>query len=249
MSSSTLLKTSGETENCDQKMAFLTRLSWRFLYCCALFFVSVSVVYTTNILFITPLASAASKTRFRDALPNTVASSGFAVSAMKRAISKTKVQNTNNNGRSIIPRPAFPLVTERDLIARAAVAPTFDWVSSQFTLQHGLGHVKPIKINEKTILSKAFSSSAGRHPSNVQPYFYRASGLFNQDDITITTIITSNRFEVFARLVKKYRGWPDLGFCFFSTMNDFFSVLRTYLSHCSCQGRRRTSWSCLGVPS
>jgi len=189
-------------------MAFLTRLSWRFLYCCALFFVSVSVVYTTNILFITPLLSLASKMRFRDALPNTVTSSGFAVAGVKRAIPETKVQNTNN-GRRIIPKPAFPLVTERDLIERAAVAPTFDWVSNQFTLQYGLGHIKPIKINEKTILSKAFSSSARRHPSNVLPYFYRASGSFDQDDITITTLITSNRFEVFARLVKKYRGLPD----------------------------------------
>ncbi|KAF9565577.1 glycosyltransferase family 49 protein [Agrocybe pediades] len=43
-------------------------------------------------------------------------------------------------------------------------------------------------------------------PSDIRPYFYRARGSFAADCITITTLITSNRFEVFARLVEKYRG-------------------------------------------
>ncbi|KAF8806519.1 hypothetical protein BYT27DRAFT_7257238 [Phlegmacium glaucopus] len=43
-------------------------------------------------------------------------------------------------------------------------------------------------------------------PSNIKPYFYRAKGHFESDDVTITTVITSNRFEVFPRLVEKYQG-------------------------------------------
>ncbi|KAF9485941.1 hypothetical protein BDN70DRAFT_822694 [Pholiota conissans] len=43
-------------------------------------------------------------------------------------------------------------------------------------------------------------------PSNIMPYYYRARGSFNAEDITITTLITSNRFNVFERLVEKYRG-------------------------------------------
>ncbi|KAK0460917.1 glycosyltransferase family 49 protein [Desarmillaria tabescens] len=59
-------------------------------------------------------------------------------------------------------------------------------------------------MDEDLFLSKAFSSSL--HPSKIVPFFYRASGRFDREDITITTIITSNRFQVFARLVERYRG-------------------------------------------
>ncbi|KAK0212512.1 glycosyltransferase family 49 protein [Desarmillaria ectypa] len=59
-------------------------------------------------------------------------------------------------------------------------------------------------MDEDFFLSKAFSSSL--HPSKIVPFFYRASGHFDREDITITTIITSNRFHVFARLVERYRG-------------------------------------------
>ncbi|KAF5383486.1 hypothetical protein D9757_006133 [Collybiopsis confluens] len=41
-------------------------------------------------------------------------------------------------------------------------------------------------------LSKAFSNSM--QPSNIRPFFYQASGEFDSNDITITTLITSNRF-------------------------------------------------------
>lgn len=59
-------------------------------------------------------------------------------------------------------------------------------------------------VDEDLFLSKAFSSSL--HPSKIVPFFYRASGHFDREDITIMTIITSNRFQVFARLVERYRG-------------------------------------------
>ncbi|KAK0486153.1 glycosyltransferase family 49 protein [Armillaria novae-zelandiae] len=59
-------------------------------------------------------------------------------------------------------------------------------------------------LQRHLFLSKAFSSSL--HPSKIVPFFYRASGHFDREDITITTIITSNRFQVFARLVERYRG-------------------------------------------
>lgn len=62
----------------------------------------------------------------------------------------------------------------------------------------------PSNINSDLFLSKAFSNSL--HPSKIIPFFYRAFGTFESDDITITTLITSNRFPVFARLVERYRG-------------------------------------------
>ncbi|KDR75725.1 hypothetical protein GALMADRAFT_68789 [Galerina marginata CBS 339.88] len=103
-------------------------------------------------------------------------------------------KHSSDNRNSGLTRPIW----------RDHVGGTFSWVSSPFTLQNGLGHRDPIQIDERALLSKAFSNSM--RPSNVRPYFYRASGAFDADEITITTLITSNRFEVFSRLVEKYRG-------------------------------------------
>ncbi|KAJ7496968.1 glycosyl-transferase for dystroglycan-domain-containing protein [Mycena latifolia] len=78
------------------------------------------------------------------------------------------------------------------------------WRSSEFARQNGLGHEKPIAMSEALFLSKAFSNSM--RPSKIVPFFYRATGTFDKDDITITTLVTSNRFQVFARLVERYSG-------------------------------------------
>ncbi|KAH7910999.1 glycosyltransferase family 49 protein [Hygrophoropsis aurantiaca] len=53
-------------------------------------------------------------------------------------------------------------------------------------------------------LSKAFSQSL--HPTNIIPFYYRATGTFDDDDVTLTTLVTSNRFNVFAQLVQRYQG-------------------------------------------
>lgn len=78
------------------------------------------------------------------------------------------------------------------------------WASSEISLEHGLGHSEPVYMNEDVFLSKAFSGSM--HPSKILPYFYRASGQFDPEDITIATLITSNRFQVFKRLVQRHKG-------------------------------------------
>ncbi|KAI0062444.1 hypothetical protein BV25DRAFT_1915982 [Artomyces pyxidatus] len=57
---------------------------------------------------------------------------------------------------------------------------------------------------ESLFLSKAFSNSM--HPMKIIPFFYRASERFDEDDITITTLVTSNRFEVLQNLAKRYDG-------------------------------------------
>ncbi|GAA5978472.1 hypothetical protein JCM11641_007958 [Rhodosporidiobolus odoratus] len=75
----------------------------------------------------------------------------------------------------------------------------------------GLGYelVKQQKtISEDHFLSLSFGSSL--QPSKVIPYYYRATDPdrldFNKEDITITTLVTSNRFTVFERLVERYQG-------------------------------------------
>ncbi|OAV91620.1 hypothetical protein PTTG_09892 [Puccinia triticina 1-1 BBBD Race 1] len=62
---------------------------------------------------------------------------------------------------------------------------------------------------EDFFLSKAFSDSLG--PSKIIPFFYKAigpdqSGVIDPKDISITTLVTSNRFKVFAKLVENYQG-------------------------------------------
>ncbi|KAF9268696.1 glycosyltransferase family 49 protein [Marasmius fiardii PR-910] len=61
-----------------------------------------------------------------------------------------------------------------------------------------------IRMSEEVFLSKAFANTM--HPSRMVPFFYRANGLFNTEDITVTTQITSNRLHVFDRLVRHYQG-------------------------------------------
>lgn len=51
---------------------------------------------------------------------------------------------------------------------------------------------------------KAFASALG--PSDLQPFYYRASEVFQQEDITLSTIVTSDRFPVLSRLATRYKG-------------------------------------------
>ena len=71
--------------------------------------------------------------------------------------------------------------------------------------EHGLA------MTEGLFLSKAFSQSM--QPNKIVPFFYKATGNFDKEDITITTLITSNRFKVIARLVQEYQGEVLLSFC------------------------------------
>lgn len=59
-------------------------------------------------------------------------------------------------------------------------------------------------MTEEFFLSKVFSESM--QPSHVIPYYFRAVKTPKEEDITITTLITENRFHVFDRLVTNYQG-------------------------------------------
>ena len=61
---------------------------------------------------------------------------------------------------------------------------------------------------ESRFLSKAFSNSM--HPMKIFPYFYKASESFEEDDITITTLVTPNRFEVLRKLASRYEGMSSI---------------------------------------
>lgn len=59
-------------------------------------------------------------------------------------------------------------------------------------------------MREGYVLSKVFADSLG--PSNLTPYYRRGQALFETDDITLSTLVTRNRFPVLSRLASHYRG-------------------------------------------
>lgn len=59
-------------------------------------------------------------------------------------------------------------------------------------------------MHEATFLSKAFAHAL--HPTEFIPFYYKATGDVDPDDVTITTLVTSNRFKVFKELVERYQG-------------------------------------------
>ena len=64
--------------------------------------------------------------------------------------------------------------------------------------------VEGYDIRQETLLSKAFSDAI--HPTRIIPFYFKASSTVEPDDVTITTLVTSNRFRVFRQLVEHYRG-------------------------------------------
>ncbi|KAJ8657548.1 hypothetical protein O0I10_006850 [Lichtheimia ornata] len=57
--------------------------------------------------------------------------------------------------------------------------------------------------SDDVLVSKAFSTAMS---NEVQPYYYRAKHTFPAEDITISTLVTQNRFAVLSRLASHYRG-------------------------------------------
>lgn len=57
---------------------------------------------------------------------------------------------------------------------------------------------------EQILLSKVFAEAS---PSTrLIPFYYRRTEHFNEDDLTITTLVTVDRFPVLSRLVNTYTG-------------------------------------------
>lgn len=79
-------------------------------------------------------------------------------------------------------------------------------------------------MSESLFLSKAFAGSM--HPMKIYPYFYKASEAFDEDDITITTLVTPNRFEVLRKLATRYEGMDS------RILGAGASYMRSILTRC-----------------
>ncbi|OZJ03659.1 hypothetical protein BZG36_03542 [Bifiguratus adelaidae] len=59
-------------------------------------------------------------------------------------------------------------------------------------------------IPEGHVVSKLFSDTLGT--PKIMPFFFRAEGVVNAQDITIATLVTGDRFPVLSRLASHYQG-------------------------------------------
>jgi hypothetical protein len=157
----------------------------RILQLCVAVYVSAAVLYTTNYFLISPLYACVSMLLDRR-MPQLSAWSPL----------RLFLQTSSSNIQITPSQPdAWLGQSSKDII---------HWKSSDFSLKHGLGHSEAVPMSEDLFLSKAFANSM--RPTKIVPFFYRATGNVDPEDITITTLITSNRFKVFAQLVERYRG-------------------------------------------
>lgn len=60
------------------------------------------------------------------------------------------------------------------------------------------------QIEEDAVVHKVFSNTI--QPSKVLPYYFKAGREFDPESVTITTLITFDRYPVFSKLVTNYQG-------------------------------------------
>jgi len=181
---------------------------------CALLFCLTAVVYTT---------SAGWKALYRmkiEEKPHGILSAlsnsshvGFKVSSSKTFASSLSVSPLINNDSD-------NQQGEKEGILRWGPS---DFAVSLFNSTAHASKYRRYEISEDALLSKAFGEAM--KPSRIVPYFYRASHQHESEDITITTLMTSNRFAVFAKLVETYQGGYSC------CLNAFF---RTLTIKCLC---------------
>lgn len=150
-------------------------------------YVTIAVFYTTNHLFVSPLRAGLSVLVNHPLSPRAL----WTVFVATKSDEESKKLN---EARAYGLDPHYLQFSGGET----------KWESSAFALEHGLGQVDPIIVDEELTLSKAFSTAM--RPSKIIPYFFRASGEFEPDDITVTTLVTSSRLGAFNRLVDRYQG-------------------------------------------
>ncbi|RDB19779.1 LARGE xylosyl- and glucuronyltransferase 2 [Hypsizygus marmoreus] len=156
-----------------------------------IFYVAIAVLYTTNILFVAPMRAGLSILLYHPMMSSR--------SIWPSYPSRTNVTSGKKGNRPGVSR-AHGIDSQFPEFSGGKVS----WNSSDLALEYGLGSIKPVLVDDSLVLSKSFANSM--RPSRIIPYFYRASGNFDEDDITITTLVTSNRFHAFSRLVERYQG-------------------------------------------
>jgi hypothetical protein len=155
----------------------------------------LAVLFTTNLLLVSPLHAFLSKALSgRLSTENSVSWTAFPVYPAEEPTVFEPLASALRTTES----GTWSLEPSRDLIR---------WAPSEHAIDYELGPVSTTTtttVTEGLFLSKAFAQSM--RPSKIVPFFYQATGVFDPEDITVTTHITSNRFKIFAPLVESYQG-------------------------------------------
>lgn len=170
---------------------FLAVRPLRFLQLLVAFHVSIAVLYTTYMLLVSPLLACLLMLLGQPFLGPSIWQPSF------RLLTRPSKSPGIGAQTLIMPSYAHPFGGQH-------LEPIVLWNSTHAMKDLDLGHDNFISMSEELFLTKAFANSM--RPSKIVPFYYRATGGFDREDITITTLITSNRFQAFARLVERYQG-------------------------------------------
>lgn len=155
-----------------------------------LFYVTIAVLYTTHYLLLSPILDVFFPSLSLLSVPAWLGSSHLAAV-------------TIGEGENLAQHPVDASGALWPVDVSAANSPLY-FPSTALAQELGMANAARTPINEATFLAKAFASAL--HPTRIIPFYYRSTGLVEDDDVTITTLVTANRFKVFKELVERYQG-------------------------------------------
>lgn len=160
----------------------------------------VALTYTTNYLLVSPVSSFLS--RFL-AAPRTasVAERKLTSNVKARVDLVTQAwQASHVRHDSDKPAPPWSFSSAESSLYLNDLNSNIDVLTQKQRESQAL----PTSIQEGIYLSKAFAQSM--HPTKIIPFFYKAITPVDENDVTITTLVTSNRYKVLRQLVDRYQG-------------------------------------------
>ncbi|KAG2222373.1 hypothetical protein INT45_006895 [Circinella minor] len=102
----------------------------------------------------------------------------------------------SGNHHGIIPRAREQQIPIQESLQHQQLNEhTVVWSNAQGSIQ---------AMPENFVMTKIFSDAMG--PMNLTPYFFRAKAQFDKEDITMSTLVTRNRFPVLSRLATNHKG-------------------------------------------
>lgn len=199
---------------------------------CFAAYVCISVLFTTELLFLPLIRSVLHQSIQLDLgqgwtstmlVPNLIHSTAFVISSVGSILglwSRVGFGITRNSSMWL---NSIGTPDEEHSLESNTSGILFEWLHSSKEIEwisrnpsfaltsndmpRGLSRAR---TSTSLFLSKAFSVSqeylSDGHKFEVVPYYYRHTGEHPRDDITITTLVTRNRFKVFKQLVEIYKG-------------------------------------------
>ncbi|CDH56995.1 glycosyltransferase family 49 protein [Lichtheimia corymbifera JMRC:FSU:9682] len=115
----------------------------------------------------------------------------------------TNYEGTHHDVGIIVPRAPNPQQRQQESLIVRPPPPveqsfgdhTVIWSNTQDSAQ---------AMSEQLLMAKVFSDALG--PTVLTPYFFRAKATFDKEDISISTLVSRNRFSVLSRLATNHKG-------------------------------------------